>query len=1519
MFVNDTLKTHLLRSATVKGQSRIIAEWNMNYADNLNRVGNYRHRPLEGVAAQYGTVPSFYDPADAGNFYTNATNSDVVLDGGIDETSTPMLLKQTKEKERLLYSLEDCFGRFRPRSGINKVRYGITPYIHHSNPDMALRPRYYMADKNDQFKYWTSYRIENGTEYGIANASPLGQNHINDAAPFVVYNTPVASNRIVVKMQTNVGTVNQSPQFNLAGEISDPLYGDSNKTTPSEWRIDVLIDENWETVKTFNTASLRPDGRPIIPEDGHVEVGYGLVVPEKYLDIFIDKGELSSVEALPSLAESGEAYLIKNSSTDIGSYYIWTVGGYEIFRPEYGWQLIDEDMTINTPLITELGDPYSYADPISAKTKYREFQYIQGIRLVVSRMNKFNSVFDLIEISPRIVADISDITESFTISKIASDVGNTGLPVGQLLASVGSINLFDVSQAFSENNFNSVVPLTAFKNMKIRFYESIFDNTAYYFVPIKTMYADQFPKINSTTRMVNIELRDFYAYLESVSAPELLLTNVSTSYAIATVLDYVGFTNYEFKRVAGETEEIIPFFFTDSNQSVAQVLQNIAISSQSAMFFDEYNNLIVMSKNYMMPTAEQRSTDLVLLGSDDFIQEGAIENNNLQSQLANIIDISSQEDSIFNDGKILFTNRYIQKSQASTKQAYMLDSQKTWIYKPVLLWEAVGEESIKSQNEQQSTQNSFALTAIPLKSDLTADLPVVSNGVVINNIIDFGEAVYWLGRYSGYFYANGEIVKFDAVEYSVPGIVDSVWIKNTQEYQNYFSKITFKGKMYPTGRVRIYSEPNYKVIEGITVLQEGEVAKHGRGQFGTKIVEHPAGINQSWTNGTRIKGLGLNSKFLFDKITNQEPEVVETLPTQAATLRNDILVNKATLKTLYENINFLNLALLDNPADSTTISEIASVQSQIDALAAVVASDMQDLYDILIDSVKYLNSDSADSQAQRAQVTGKIKNFLSYSYASELQENGKLATDTQMVQASALIMDGAGAADPLYSPINHITYAYSSIPSQSGSVTTTEDQFTHFGTRMRILGKVGSTDSEQEAFGSMTYLTVETDNPEDRPTISGGSGGVAGLLNPSTGEGYYFEIAALDANNVEEFSAGNVFFYKVVASNTSTNDFGFDKTALPQLLWRGVSSIVVDSGDFVGQSRVFAQESQTVYDLAFEYVDNVDGTRTFYLYLNGAQIGTVTDTTPIVAGNATALFIRGTSKCMFENIYALASNYAQNPALKLSPVINSAFGTDIVTINDSFSKYAISGLVQSTYLSGISPSETPKYNIYYDEFGTVMREAAYLNVRYDKAYPALYSRVVPTISKLKTYNVSSYYGGAYGAEFLVFNATDTVITMDASTGSPLQIQGITFTQNSQNELSVDEYFNKNSDLSSPKVESGLVVGSPLSFKQRYQEIKNTRVTYGKNEFIVEAPYIQSRDSAMSLMSWLSDKVMKPRKSIGVDMFTMPILQLGDIVQVDYVSDDVYQVSPTDRFVVYQIDYAKSVSGPTMKVYLSEVS
>jgi hypothetical protein len=69
------------------------------------------------------------------------------------------------------------------------------------------------------------------------------------------------------------------------------------------------------------------------------------------------------------------------------------------------------------------------------------------------------------------------------------------------------------------------------------------------------------------------------------------------------------------------------------------------------------------------------------------------------------------------------------------------------------------------------------------------------------------------------------------------------------------------------------------------------------------------------------------------------------------------------------------------------------------------------------------------------------------------------------------------------------------------------------------------------------------------------------------------------------------------------------------------------------------------------------------------------------------------------------------------------------------------------------------------------------------------------------------------------------------------------------------------------------------------------------------------------------KIMKPRKSVGLNLFGMPILQLGDIVSINYKdANNVDQVSSaSDRFVVYQIEYSTSSDGPEMSVFLSEVA
>ncbi len=1815
MFQSDELKEHLQTSHTVKTSAKIFAEWNMNQPDNIARLGNYRYRP-RGSEAQYRTVPVNYDINDLGNYYTGATDADIVIDNGLDINGDPALFTAPKEKFKMLYSLEDCIKPFRPRSGINKVLYlGVTgslssagQYLNNNGPNIATRPRYYMSSRYDQFKYWTSYRTEGGIERGVSTNIVNGISYIDDAVPFVVYKDSVPANRIVVKMQTNVGTTQLSDmQINANTTIPDPLYGETNQTTPVKWEIQILKNGSWQTAKKFDQNYRRIDGSAIIQPDGYVEIAYGLKVPDKYKSIYVFAGIITSMDYLPTSANTGTTYLVKENELDRGGLYIYDQSQWIYFRPEYSWDIAESIIDVNSKFIVDVTDP-DYFIENNIKT-YRDIEILDGIRIVVETMNKPNCTFDLIEFSPRLSIDITDRVIDFSVTKTLSDLGNNSIPVGSLLAGTGSININNDDGAFSEENiFNSdtskgsIISKYLDTNIKFSFYEIIKEVNSYdYYVPIKTMYSEGFPQSDGNFDTMSLTLRDAFFILESNPAPSLLLTDISLSYIITILLDYIGFSNYIFKRQQDKEDPVIPYFFVSPNQNVAEILNQLAVATQSAIFFDEYNNLVVMTKEYLIPEDESvRGKDYSLYGNtyaidssensylllgriSSSVELGGYEDgvyinmtdgnlykwsvdewtsigNPKRVDLPNIVQISSKNKKISNDGQINYTKRYIQRSHGRIDQSYVSDEFKTWTYVPSLIWEVAPDESTKARNEAASTQSGFTLTAMPLNSDLSSDIPSVSNGEILNNIMDVGESIYYISRYSGYFYANGEVIKYDAVEYVVTGqtgILSPIWINNADEYQNYLLKLPFNGKMYPTGRIRIYSEPQYATVNGITKIVS--IAKHGRGQFGTEIVTHRSGIDPYWTDSANVYGCQMQSSYLF------------------------------------------------TPADYIWYPK---------ELGKNVASGV------------------SPSKAKTSSRNGIIKNILSQKYWTEEEVKSMNIAQSGTIQSSALVFNGPNFSNN-ESPRNYVSYINKKL----------EKPYRQYGTRMRIIGKIESDSNKtQTPVGSTEYISIDKSNNSQNVSISGGSGGIGVMVNPATNAGYYFEICALTTKNVTDykrsnvvqsasfeiktgathssasqsvtinttknhgftngeeivisglsqnymngkfavknvisptsltysvdskfniysvsssanvatittatphnfyvganvtvsgvrqfytvtqkqllsnvatlifsknhrFSVGqsivvydvgidfngtytitgasanavaysktsastislqdatgtvissdldsayngtyaitsvegkkfsysksngtiaeniqqqsnliyaqisipdgtssnagtatreissnaniaNVYFYKMlqgqdtynienngvsstgsivtvtttiphnfstgqkviikdlllsngvnlnreitVVDTPTVNTFTFnyssaafsnlgsygvaytvDVEAIPYKMWSGLSNILVDSGKFYGQGRVVAEENPTVYDLSVEYKDINENKRIFYLYINNKQVATVIDDSPLDNYNTMSLFVRGSSRCMFENVYALSQNYSQDSVFTVADNISDVFGDKEINSSEALRKYAMSGFVQATHLSGISSQQPPQYNIYFEEFGTILREAAHFDIKYDKAWPALYARLAPTINNVKTYTTSGFYAGAYGADFLIFNALDQPINLDAKTGNFLRIQGIVFTQNTTKTLTVDNYFDKLSDFSNPPLDNGNLLYNPLYYKEIYNQIKVSRMKYGQNQFTIESPYIQTDDMAEGLMGWIISKTTKPKQNIGLSGFGLQMLQLGDIVSVQYTNNDGINVvsDPNKRFVVYNIEYTKSMEETNMNVYLAEV-
>jgi hypothetical protein len=571
------------------------------------------------------------------------------------------------------------------------------------------------------------------------------------------------------------------------------------------------------------------------------------------------------------------------------------------------------------------------------------------------------------------------------------------------------------------------------------------------------------------------------------------------------------------------------------------------------------------------------------------------------------------------------------------------------------------------------------------------------------------------------------------------------------------------------------------------------------------------------------------------------------------------------------------------------------------------------LEDISLPATSIGSAGINNTKARQASRGGTIKNFMSSSHITETTVNSNISTQSGTIQSSALVINGPSFTTT-ETPINLVSYVYKEL----------NNSYKHFGTRIRVIGKIENNENRgQTPTGSTTYYQVPGVQPDQNVSIGGGSGGLAVLLNPETNNGYYFEIVALTEENINSYlkldnqgksniSINNIVFYKIKKDSSNNN-------AIPVKLWGGLSKIIVDDGRFTGQYRTTGEQNPTVYDLAVEYED-IGKTRRFYLYINNKLIKVVDDTDPLPTYNNIATFVRGSSRCMFENIYALSENYSQNTVFTVGETTSSAFGDKEIDANESFRKYGMSGIVKSTYLSGISSQQPPKYNMYFEEFGSIMRECAYFDIKYDRAYPALYAQLSPTFNRIKGYTTSGFYADSYGAEFLIFNSTDTALNLDETTGNYLRIQGITFTQDTTHELTVDDYFKKKGNLSSPELTGSSLITSSLVLKEKFDKIKLSRMIYGNNEFTLQTPYIQTQDDAESLMGWLTDKLMEPKKAIGIKIFANPIIQLGDIVNIDYKNiDNIDLVTANDtKFIVYNIEYSRRLTGPDMTVYLVEV-
>lgn len=310
-----------------------------------------------------------------------------------------------------------------------------------------------------------------------------------------------------------------------------------------------------------------------------------------------------------------------------------------------------------------------------------QFVKIQGIRLKVNKMysptiyskrngNLTGMYLQLVEISPRLLTDITDYVKSFSIN---SEISNSqfGMPVGGLINSTGNIELSNMTKYFSNSSDKSIIKNYMKPNVKFTMYQvvdkTVSGSATQSLIPLKTMYALRWEEDSEFT--TSIELEDYMKFFKEKAAPDILIANTSgvpSSVAILHLLDNIGFGKYSFIKTSDTNDyedTILQYFYSRKENTVAQTLEELAMSAQLSMFFDAQNNFVVMTKERVSTSLPSSSISWWFAGDPEKTTPSDPEYTSLTSgsYISNIKSFNKTVSPPVTDARISYNGLGIQK------------------------------------------------------------------------------------------------------------------------------------------------------------------------------------------------------------------------------------------------------------------------------------------------------------------------------------------------------------------------------------------------------------------------------------------------------------------------------------------------------------------------------------------------------------------------------------------------------------------------------------------------------------------------------------------------------------------------------------------------------------------------------------------------------------------------------------------------------------------------------------------
>jgi hypothetical protein len=362
----------------------------------------------------------------------------------------------------------------------------------------------------------------------------------------------------------------------------------------------------------------------------------------------------------------------------------------------------------------------------------------------------------------------------------------------------------------------------------------------------------------------------------------------------------------------------------------------------------------------------------------------------------------------------------------------------------------------------------------------------------------------------------------------------------------------------------------------------------------------------------------------------------------------------------------------------------------------------------------------------------------------------------------------------------------------------------------------------------------------------------------SSGKYYTFGTGMFFRSTVKEVDAsGGIGFFTsangmtgyYVSMETTSNlaDSGSDRALAIFKIKNGVKTSLTDSQkDKQKTLNYVAGSTSYKVDIRVNY-DSTAGAVLIDVFINNFKISAI-DTSDIITPTSNLAIYSSTGSAFFDYVYSVPLSETQYLNGIMQDQYYGRFGS--TTLNFLYGDKLITNLDKSTVSGGVV-----------DEFGTVARELKKISIKYDSrpGFPVFASTGLSQFIEVLGQRLTSF-----GAEVYVVNNAGTFIPLDDSKFASFSIIGNYVVQSGQNEY-MDKTVN---ELSNPE------------------------------QATVESTWIQSEADAKSLSEWIKTKWSKKQSVCEMEVFSNPLISIGDIVTINYPSNG---LDGTQKFIVVGIN------------------